>query len=413
VKRARLLLIVAGGGAALAGAAVIRPDGRVDAELASPLFTSPVQARLTADRRLPAGPRDGVRTDLSALAMRIDGGEEGFGHIVDVAPSPGGDTLYVLDGMSLSVFAFDSGGTRLFGFGGRGGGPGEFRRPTGLTLLPWSGEVAVWDVQTQRLTVHTSAGAVVRTISPAGIPGGLVQKMAAVQDGFVAEVRSDPLRVRPEAQRGVVVRLNQTGRATRTLLRFRVPGVNASHRESAAGSSVTTWLTPLTWSPEPRWSTLRDGSVVFAPGGPDEVYRIDPAGHVERIRADTPPARVTRGDRVRHLAGLRERGKIAAPTTPLHLLEPLNRPLYAIVRPAVSGVLAGPGGAAWTRGFSTEDDWRGYSREWRVTAAARPPARVRLPQGFEPLHIVGGLVYGVAVDSMLAERVEAYRVEVP
>ncbi|MBB4637296.1 hypothetical protein [Longimicrobium terrae] len=413
MKRARLILIVAGAGAMLSTAAALRPGGPVAAELASPLFTSPVQARLAADRRIAAGPQDGAQTDLSELALRIDGGEEGFGHIVDVVPSPGGDTIYVLDGMSLSGSAFDSGGTRLFGFGGAGGGPGEFRRPTSLTLLPWSGEVAVWDVQTQRMTVHTSAGAPVRSLSPAGLGQGLVQRMAAVEGGFVAEVRSDPLRVQPDAQGGALVRLDTAARATRTLLRFRVPGVNASHRESAAGSSVTTWLNPLTWSPEPRWSALRDGSVVFAPGGPDDVYRIDPSGRVERIRADFRPARVTRGDRVRHLAGLRERGKIAASTTPLHLLEPLNRSYYARVRPAVSGVLAGPGGAVWTRGFSTEDDWRGYSREWRVAAAARPPARVRLPRGFEPLHIAGSLVYGVAVDSMLAERVEAYRVEVP
>lgn len=412
MKRARLLLTVAGGAAMLAAAAALRPDGRVNAELASPLFTSPVQARLAADRRVPDGLLD-APAELSELALRIDGGEAEFGQIVDVAPSPGGDTIYILDGMSLSVSAFDSGGTRLFGFGGKGGGPGEFRRPTGLTLLPWSGEIAVWDAQTQRMTMHTPAGAAVRMLSPAGIAGGLVQKMAAVEDGFVAEVRSNPLRVRPDAQWGALMRLDTAGRATRTLLRFRVPGVNASHRESAAGSSVTTWLNPVTWSPEPRWSARRDGSVVFAPGGPDEVYRINPSGHVERIRTGSPPARVTRGDRVRHLAGLRERGRIAAPATPLHLLEPMNRAYYAVVRPAVSGVLAGPGGAAWTRGFSTEDDWRGYSREWRVAGAARSPSRVRLPRGFEPLHIAGGLVYGVAVDSMLAERVEAYRMEEP
>jgi hypothetical protein len=77
----------------------------------------------------------------------------------------------------------------------------------------------------------------------------------------------------------------------------------------------------------------------------------------------------------------------------------------------VTGVLAGPAGAVWTRGFDTAESWRGFSRVWNVAANAGAMRRVRLPAGFEPLQAEGGVMYGVSTDSMQVERMEAYRVE--
>ncbi|HYR08170.1 MAG TPA: hypothetical protein VEQ60_10395, partial [Longimicrobium sp.] len=66
----------------------------------------------------------------------------------------------------------------------------------------------------------------------------------------------------------------------------------------------------------------------------------------------------------------------------------------------------------WTRGFDTRESWRGFSRGWRRTRAdGAAEGAVRLPAAFEPLRIVGGVVYGVAEDEMHVQRVEAYRVE--
>jgi hypothetical protein len=394
--------------AAVAALAAFRRSGRMDAELASVFFTAPVQVRLAADQALqPASgePRD---IDASRRVLRIDGDEDGFGRIADVARSQGGDTLYV----AKSVATFDAGGRWLFEFGGEGGGPGEFRDPTAVMVLPWSGEVAVWDVKTQRLAIHTLAGKETRALKPAGGADELVHRLEAVDGGFVAELRSNPLRVGAQAQRGVLVSMDTAARVTGTLLRFALPGVSATHRESASGrSSVTTWLNPPTWSPEPRWDVLSDGTVVFAPGGPDEAYRVDRAGRAARFHRPLRPAGVTRQDRFRNLDGLRQRRMIASPGTSLHVLEPLNRRFYAAVRPSVTGVLAGPAGAVWTRGFDTGESWRGFSRVWNVAADAGAVRRVRLPAAFEPLQQQGGVIYGVSTDSLQVERVEAYRVE--
>lgn len=407
-----VVLGAAATGVAIAALAAFRGSGRMDAELASVFFAAPVQVRLAADRTLPPASGDPRDIDASRLVLRIDGDEDGFGRIADVARSLGGDTLYVLDAMAKSVAAFDPGGRWLFGFGGEGGGPGEFRDPAGVMVLPWSGEVAVWDLATRRLAIHTAAGKETRALKPAGGADELVHRMEAVDGGFVAELRSNPLRVGANAQRGRLVTMDTAGRVAATLLRFALPGVDATHRESASGrSSVTTWLNPPTWSPEPRWDALPDGSVVFAPGGPDEAYRVDRSGRAVRFNRPPRPAGVTRQDRLRNLDGLRQRRMIASPGTSLAVLEPLNRRFYAAVRPSVTGVLAGPAGAVWTRGFDTGESWRGFSRVWNVVGEAGAVRRVRFPAGFEPLQQEGGVIYGVSTDSLQVERVEAYRVE--
>jgi hypothetical protein len=415
-------------GAVLGGAALLllgvgaltafRAGVRADRELASALFTHPVELTPDADRLLPARGAGTIR-EIGApqRVLRIGGDAEevegAFGSVADVTPGRSGDTVYVLDGMSLSVSAFGTDGRFLFGFGGEGDGPGEFRRPVQLLVLPWSGEVAVWDVETQRLTVHTPAGHVARVLAPGAADArGKVRRIRAYGGGYVMEVHSDPLLFSQAEQRGALVRLDTAARAPRTLFGFAIAPVNASHVESAPGVSVTTWLNPPYWSPEPRWDLLADGTVLFAPGGPDEAYRIAPAGAVTRLHREHRYARVTRRDRVRHLTGERDRHLIAYPTTPVALLEPLNRRFYAAVRPSVTGILAGPGGSLWTRGFDLRDSWRAFSRTWDPARAdGTPSAGVRLPAAFEPLHIVDGVVYGVAQDEMYVQRVEAYRVE--
>lgn len=417
--RRRIAILGAAGGLLLGVTTLsaFRADARAERELASALFTHPVALAPSIDRVLPArGSTVAREIGAGARVLRIGGehdGESAFGEIADVAPSLSGDTVYVLDGMSASVSAFGADGRPLFAFGGKGGGPGEFRRPVQLLVLPWSSEVAVWDVDTQRLTVHTPAGETVRVHAPgAADPRGRVQRIRAFGGGYVMEVHSDPLQVPRAGQRGALVRLDTAARAPATLFHFAIAAVNASHVEQAPGTSVTTWLKPPTWSPEPRWDVLPDGTVLFAPGGPDEAYRITPSGDVTRLRREARHARVTRRDRLRRLHGERDRRLLASPSTPLAVLEPLNRSFFAAVRPSVTGLLAGPGGSLWTRGFDTRESWRGFGRAWDVDASgAGGGGTVRLSAGFEPLRIVGGVIYGVAEDEMHVQRVEAYRAQ--
>jgi hypothetical protein len=404
-------------GAVLLGVGALsafRGDARAERELASELFTAPVALAGGAEHRLPArATRPAAELGDAHRVLRIGGdGEAEFGRIADVAPSASGDTVYVLDGMSASVSAFGADGRFLFAFGGKGDGPGEFRAPGQLLVLPWSGEVGVWDAQAQRLTVHTPVGEPVRVLAPGAADArGRVRRIRAAAGGYVMEVYADPLQVDAHRQRGALVRLDTAARSPDTLFHFPLAGVPASHHEPVPGSSVTTWLKPPAWSPEPRWDLLADGTVLFAPGGPDHAYRVAPSGAVTRDHRPHRAARVTRRDRLRRLEGQRDRRLLASRETPLAVLEPLNRRFYAAVRPAVTGVLAGPGGALWTRGFETRESWAGFSRTWEAVGVdGRAAGRIRVPAGFEPVRIVDGLLYGIREDDMHVEWVEAYRV---
>jgi hypothetical protein len=397
------------------GIAELRARARVHAELASPLFSPPEEFARARTQVLPA---HGAPRSLShAPVLRIEGGNSetpDFGRLADVAPSRSGDTLYVLDQMEARIYAFARKGHLLFDFGRKGDGPGEFRAPSHLLVLPWSGEVGVWDREAQRLTIHLPDGSRPRVMDPAPYErrtsSRTVERLAAFDSGFLMEVHADPLEVTPEQQRGALVRLDTALGNADTLVRFPVAGVRAWHVETAAGSSATTWLNPPIFSPAPSWDVLADGTVLFAPGGPAEAYRLD-ANSVLGMRWPSPPRRITRGDRLRRLAGEIDTGILRVPDVPLAFLETLHRQFFAHVRPSVTGVLAGPGGEVWVRRFDTTESWEGHARVWDRAAwngAGREP--VRLPPRFRPLHIAHGLIYGIAIDDMYVDRVEAYRI---
>ena len=411
----------AGGAAAVLTVAVLsaaRHDTRVERELQSPLFAEPVRLAVDMERVLARGAAFQEVGDADRV-LRIDGvagdGDGGFGRLADVAPSRSGDTLYVLDEMEARVTAFARDGRMLFRFGGAGEGPGEFKRPTQVLVLPWSGEVAVWDHGRQRLTIHRPDGSAPRTADPA--PGArrttsrTVQRIAAWDGGYVLQVDSDPLRVEAAEQRGVLVRTDTALGGADTVAGFPVAGVRATHVETAAGSTATTWHNPPVFAPAASWDVLADGTVLLAPGGPAEAYRIAPSGAVLRARWAVVPGRVDRRDRLRRLRGEIDSGLFRAPDVPLSLLERLHRRFFAAVRPSVTGTLAGPGGAAWVRRFDTGTSWEGHARVWdRVDAQGRALPPLRLPAGLRPVRYANGLLYGIARDALYVDRVEIYRI---
>ncbi|HEY0020409.1 MAG TPA: 6-bladed beta-propeller [Longimicrobium sp.] len=413
-RRAAWIVAAALGVVALClGVAEARARAQVRRELSSPLFAAPVDLAPARERVLPRS--DAPRPLPMRPVLRIDGGDglaPPFGRLADVAPSRSGDTLYVLDEMEARVSAFGRDGRFLFAFGRKGRGPGEFLRPTHLLVLPWSGAVGVWDADAQRLTLHAPDGARPRVANPAAghrtTASKTVRRLAAFDGGFVMEVHADPLLVGPDGQAGALVRLDTALAAADTLVRFAVAGVRATHVETAAGSSATTWLNPPVFSPAPSWDLLRDGTVVFAPGGPAEAYRIG-AGGAARVRWARAPGRVTRQDRLRRLAGEIDTGLMRVPPVPPTVLEALHRRFFAHVRPAVTGVLATPGGEVWARRFDTEASWEGHARTWDRAGwdgSARTP--VRVPPRFRPLRISGSHVYGIAFDDTYVDRVEVY-----
>jgi hypothetical protein len=408
-------LLALGMAAALAGCG----NEKMEAELASPLYAAPVAATpaatVDAGEALPA-----ERAPEIPLARRVfsrgaaDGDERYlFGQIADVATSAGGDTVYVLDRMERRVKAFDAAGEFLFDFGRGGDGPGEYQSPANLVTLPWNGRLAVWDWEQQRLTILTPQGKVVETLRPLReAKQGVVrtgQRLRAYRDGFIMEVRSDPLSVPPSRQRGYLVRLDTLGEARDTLLDFAVPAIEAEQRTYGTSGTSYHWSAPPQMTPQATWDAFPDGSVAFVPGGPYEVYRVGPDRAVRRVTRPWTPRAITRGERVINLRESQERG-MYAPAIPMLLLEAINRKYFAVTRPALSGALALEGGGVAARRFDLMDQWEGRSRTWDEYAPeGEARGSVRYPEGFEPLLSRHGLVYGVRRDDLAVDHLEVYR----
>lgn len=392
---------------------------RVEAELAADLFARPVN--VSVNRVVDAGalPGEDAAQPIGQPQRlfsfgRRDGDERFlFGEIADMVLSATGDTVYVLDRMNREVKALSSDGRFLYRFGRQGKGPGEYEDPASITLLPWNGNLAVWDATLQRLTILTTAGEVVHTASPFRQSEMAKQgkKLRAYRDGFVLEARSDPYTVDPAQQRGHLVRLDTLGGVRDTLVGFAIPYADGSTVEGPQGRISSMVLFAPVWTPNPEWDITPDGHVAFAPGGRYEVFRLDGTGGAElKITRPLEPARVTKRDRLANLRYAQERGWITK-DIPLFVLEAAHRKTFTVVRPTLTGVLFDDRGGVWTRRFDTDDDGnKGLARTWDgYRPDGAPAATARFERGFLPLAIRGGVVYGIRRDLLDVDRLEAYR----
>ena len=79
-----------------------------------------------------------------------------------------GNGVIVADGGGLEVFAFDTAGKTKWKMGGKGGGPGEFRELTNVTLDS-NGNAVILDARNGRVTFVDRTGKLVRTVSTGSI----------------------------------------------------------------------------------------------------------------------------------------------------------------------------------------------------------------------------------------------------
>lgn len=80
-----------------------------------------------------------------------------------------GNAVYVLDAGTLQLHAFRAEGGRLWSVGSKGRGPGQLLRPVDLNLTP-SGDIGVLDPGNGRVSVFSSKGELLRTITSTWAP---------------------------------------------------------------------------------------------------------------------------------------------------------------------------------------------------------------------------------------------------
>ena len=220
-----------------------------------------------------------------------------------------GDNLYVLDGGAARVVVFDRAGKFVRQFGKKGGGPGEFQVPVGLTVLS-DGNVAVADLASRSYSLFAPDGRYLRSVafpeewSPMAIGGGSFA--AHPRGGVVTAVRQAP----PMTMDGTMRR--QTLQATpivwqpfadgAQLVRlFNAPteiNTQSQGSEPRQGERTVTFRmsTPV-FSPRVNWGLLSGGEVVVShtPGYTLKVMRDgQPVRYIQRPMRER---RVTERDR--------------------------------------------------------------------------------------------------------------------
>ena len=323
-----------------------------------------------------------------------------FFRILDVALLAGGDVI-VVDGGSSEVRRYDATGRHLWSAGGRGEGPGEFRRPRYLGRRD-DGSFLVWDRSLFRLSVIGENGEVILSQRRSSPDGREFIVQGLFDDG--AWLVTFPVSISAPS----------AGTAwADTIGLWRYDPVRED-RVRLAGIIGQRWIwtgqhmLPVPFSPRPLRAI--DGSRLAVASGPDaEISVHDAAGSlVARYRFARDRETVTESDVRQVIESLVEIGQSGAPAAAWRdWRDRMEIPRY---EPAFDWLLADGNGTLWARRFQSDP----LSREppsWDVfDPTGVYLGSVSTPGGLAVLAIGDGLLAGVYRDELGVEYVGVHRV---
>jgi len=307
--------------------------------------------------------------------------------------------VWVADGGSAELRLFRPDGTHWKTRGGRGEGPGEFRR---LRLLGvFRGDsVACWDDQLGRLTVFDADGELARTTR---MPPG--EEVAP--RGYTIFADGTLLAQFPRLIAGSSLEPGQLLKDTTRLER-----VELSHlgREALASAPGPTWLwtghsqIPLPFTLNPGFDL--DGASLHLVAGPEFRVRVFQAGRVSEIYGMARrPREVTQSDVATYAAFME--GALPQPQRReyLSVLDHAARPRYL---PAYDHVVVADDGDVWARIYSPESFG---AASWDVfNNGRRWLGQVRTPAGLMVHEVKGDTLVGVWRDTLGVEHVRLHRI---
>jgi len=322
---------------------------------------------------------------------------------------------------SSELLVFDSAGTFLDAWGGRGDGPGEFSQAFRLFRC---GEDLLAEVERRRVSFFDSQGRFLRT---ARVPSALFNAQAfgiGADCGSifaVGVVRADePTGFGTHHHPDQALWASLDGPSVDTLGTFPGP------EWLADSSGRETFLVPFPYAP--NWAT--DGKVVYYGWGDRaEIEVLAPDGGLMRlIRWSAPPSPITDADWAAYEADL-EAERATQPRQASVLLSDRDEHPHPDVKPYFgpphvpdargSAFLLDDEGHLWVRRFTrtlaTNRDRSppGPPRWWVFDPSGRWLGEVQTPQGLVVKNVRGGFLLGVFRGELGAEEVHAYRIEVP
>ena len=359
----------------------------------------------------------GVRIALTAAAERtfasVDSepvmslggpdvsGPTQFSRIAGVHLDPRGN-VWVADGGSAQLRLFHPDGTHWKTRGGRGAGPGEFRR---LQLLgAFRGDsVACWDWGLARLTVFDAEGELARTTRmPPGVDAA-PRAYDVFPDGSL-------LVQFPRILAGESLQPGQLLRDTAHLERLELATLNRQPLASAQGA-VWVWTghsqVPLPFTINPSFAL--DGDVLQLVAGTEFRIRSYQGGRLtESDGVARSPRSVTQEDIATYAALMEDALPQPQRQDYLSVLDHAARPRRL---PAYYQVLVAVDGMVWARIYSPNLFGAGT---WDVFDGARRwLGQVRTPAGLMVDEVKGDSLLGVWRDTLGVEYVRIYRMRHP
>lgn len=321
--------------------------------------------------------------------------------------------LYVVDGQAKRVLKFGRDGSFLLAFGREGGGPGEFRFPSGLTLGPGD-SIWVSDSGNRRISVFAPDGTFGRSIAYADATVSPAGRLVATDDGYVQSLALFSFRPGEDATSPPIplVRFGREGEALDTL--YSAPAPQRDMVTLRAGQQQVTMLMSQAFAPEFRWAVLPDGGVAVSDASEYLIRLLEPDGSPRRVVLRDPPPRATSdADRESERQRLREnsgRRRVlgAAFDTEELLKQQLEKMTFAPLVPRVTALTADPLGRLWV-GVS-EGAPRERSRIDIYEGDGRLLGELRTGDLFPDLLFADGLAAVLERDELDVQRILLLRV---
>jgi hypothetical protein len=314
----------------------------------------------------------------------------------------GDGRILVVNSGTNELRFYDPEGRHLATRGGSGGGPGEFRALQRVWMMPGDSLLA-YDFMPTRLSVHSPDGEFVRSYGISAPDGRQVIVRGLLADGSLI-VEGAPVWDAEGAGDGVVrdsvpyYRYDGDGNLLGEIGRF--PSAEVFRVLTAEGVRMGS----LPYSRIPAKAVAGDG-FYFASATDYEIDAHSAAGELRRrIRLDVSPRPVTEAD-VRRFQATQleaaERGGRRAIVA--RMLDQMPRPE---TMPPYGALLLDDDRNVWVSDYradpAEEPVWRVFSEQGEYRG------EVRMPAGFEPLHIGTDFVLGRWVDELEVEYIRLF-----
>ena len=323
----------------------------------------------------------------------------------------------IANGIDRQLLLCDEHGRLCARAGRQGGGPGEFRELTSVSVGPGD-SVLAYDGREHRLSVFDPDGSFVRAVGVGGMDTlGSAEEIGQLPSGeLIAAFRRRTQGTGLVRDSLALFLLDAAAKPVRLLAVIPHLYVDWGPHAVPFGEGTASFPLPVPLSSVTAVA-LGDGALYVGLPDVNTVVRLGLDGEQRVTRALAPPLAIDEADRERFFASLAR--SVAGRRSDPRELDALRairgpgiRPAFGLepvtARLGESGLLVTDVGAVWLRPFHLPGD---SADLWPMLGAdGQYEGMITIPARFRPTSVRGDIVLGVHQDAMDIERVRAYRI---